>query len=322
MMARWVKGVSACGDEYIWANDGMTQPVKNQDREFGLMWGWPLHGRDAVQVEEGFINTSAKNRSDLRQKCLTSFEEAGGTRKNMFFFEGNVLKHFEKSGRIRYYRFPLNSIHANQSDFLEFDDNVDKRVEQITSDLNLKVHDWKTKGDHIMIFLNRGVGGWSHMGIDVYTWLKETVLELRKYTDRPIKVKDHPGRHAMNETHKNEVLRFLQYSVKDVEYYHSVTKVLGDYSNAYLKTAWASVILTSTAGAVSMMKGVPTFVTHDAAYIKPWSAGELKDIENPNLNVDRDEFLRYYANSHWSLEEVEQGDLWRKLREQRGFGND
>ena len=101
MMARWVKGVSACGDEYIWANDGMTQPVKNQDREFGLMWGWPLHGRDAVQVEEGYINTSAKNRSDLRQKCLTSFEEAGGTRKNMFFFEGNVLKHFEKYKHIK-----------------------------------------------------------------------------------------------------------------------------------------------------------------------------------------------------------------------------
>lgn len=299
LMSDWMQGVAACGDKHVITRgneDGYLDP----DKDFAMIWGWPTAGNVA------------------RERAFNSFLQRGGKQENMFFFEGNVLKQMESD--MNFYRFPMYSIHPHESFFVSSPD-LDSKVKYIQENTNVKIHDWKTDGKHILIYLNRGGGGWSHQGIDVYKWLVDTCVEIRKYTDRPIKVKDHPGRNP-NKNSIDSTLNWLSLNISDFVYYHKETNNLADWSAQQIKNAWAAVVLTSTAGAVTMMQGIPTFATHEAAYIKPWSAGELKDIENPNLEVDREEFLRYYAGSHWSMEEVMRGDLWRELRNIRGYGND
>jgi len=299
LMSDWMQGVSACGDKHIITRGNEDGPL-DPDKDFAMIWGWPTGENIA------------------RQRAFNSFLERGGKQENMFFFEGNVLKQLESE--MNFYRFPLYSIHADQSSFISSTD-IDAKLNYIYDNTNIKLKDWKTDGDHILVYLNRGGGGWSHQGVDVYKWLKDTCIEIRKHSDRPIKVKDHPGR-QVDKSSRDDILNWLHLSIKDFNYYHRETKKLGDWTEQQIKNAWAAVVLTSTAGAVTLTKGIPTFATHDAAYIKPWSAGELKDIENPNLEVDREEFMRYYASSHWSMEEIGTGDMWKVLREQRGFGND
>ena len=77
--------------------------------------------------------------------------------------------------------------------------------------------------------------------------------------------------------------------------------------------AWASISYTTTASAVSLAKGIPTFTTTNVSYLNDFSSGELKDIENPKL-VDRTDLLNKYANSHWSLQEVRDGIFCDKIK--------
>ena len=300
LMSGWMKGVAISGDRHIITRgneDGDLDPEK----DFAMIWGAP--------------NSSNPHRTI----AFNSFLKRGGNQNNIFYFDSNVLKQLERD--MAFYRFPSYSIHSHESKFIFDSENIDKKLNYIYENTNIKLHDWKTDGKNIIIYMNRGDGGWSHQGVDVYKWLKDTCIEIRKYSDRPIKVKDHPGR-TPNKRKLDEVLNWLYLNIKDFFYHHRETKKLGDWSDHQIKNAHAAVILTSTAGGVPLTKGIPVFVTHDNAYIKPWSAGELKNIETPNLDVDREEFMRYYASSHWSMEEIERGDLWKVLREQRGFGND
>jgi len=83
-----------------------------------------------------------------------------------------------------------------------------------------------------------------------------------------------------------------------------------------LKNAWACVTYTSTAGAVALMEGVPVFITHPACFYRLYGSGGLAQIENPTI-PNRNTFMTYYANSHWNLQEVEDGHYWEKFKQYR-----
>ena len=73
-------------------------------------------------------------------------------------------------------------------------DEDTSRNDKIMKDLNLTIKPWRKEGKHICLFLNRGIGGFSTFGKPSYEWAKETVEEIRKYSDRPILIRSH--RHA------------------------------------------------------------------------------------------------------------------------------
>ena len=83
-----------------------------------------------------------------------------------------------------------------------------------------------------------------------------------------------------------------------------------------LKDAWATVVFTTTSGAVSLLKGIPTFTLHPACFFHKFGSGNLSNIENPKL-PNRDDFLNHYANAHWSQKEMEDGTMFEKFMRQR-----
>tara|TARA_Y100001937_G_scaffold55525_1_gene76497 strand:+ start:521 stop:1432 length:912 start_codon:yes stop_codon:yes gene_type:complete len=223
---------------------------------------------------------------------------------NIFFVDSNVLKAYEKD--VRYFRFPMSSIHPHEANYLIDGDTT--RNNQIIKHMNIDIKPWRTDGKHICLFLNRGIGGFSTFGKPCYEWAKETIEEIRKYSDRPILIRSH--RHAgenqqLKEDRKN--LDFILSNYKDITHTRlGETSIYDD-----LKNAWACVVYTSTSGAVAMLEGIPMFSTHEACFSHKWSAGNLSDIEKPALK-DRTNYITHYANAHWNLEEVRQGILWRK----------
>ena len=224
--------------------------------------------------------------------------------EKIFFVDSNVLKAYEKD--VRYFRFPYKSVHPNKADYM-LDEDV-SRNDKIIKDLNLKIKPWRKDGKHICLFLNRGIGGFSTFGKPCYEWAKETVEEIRKFSDRPILIRSHK--------HAGETAELK----KDKENLHDILKkhmnikltALGETDiHEDLKDAWACVVHTSTSGAVAMLNGIPMISTHEACFSHKWTAGKLSDIENPMLK-DRTYYITHFANAHWNLEEVRQGILWRK----------
>jgi hypothetical protein len=237
------------------------------------------------------------------------------TDKQIFFVDSNVLGYFERNKVVDnvYRRYPFRSIHPHEADFLPVDEQSFKRTDQVKKDLGLTIKDWRKKGDHILICLNRGIGGFSTFGKPCYEWAREVIQRLRLYTDRKIIIRSH--RAQINSTKLREDQKNLHWILNNVKNVKHTTIDTSDI-NDDLKNAWACVVYTSTAGAVALMKGIPVFTYHPACFFRLYSSGDLAQIEEPKF-PDRDMFLTYYVNSHWSLEEIKNGDYWEKFKNYR-----
>ena len=239
----------------------------------------------------------------LRQKVFDM-----KTNKQIFFFDSNVLKYYEKM--TRYFRLPYRHIYPQHAEYMMCDPLTFDRKPKVMKEMGLELKPMRKDGNHILLCLNRGFGGFSSFGKGCYEWARETVEELRKHTQRPIVIRSH--NHAketpeLQEDKKN--LDLILKNHKDIT--HTAlgkTDLLDD-----MKNAWAVVCYTSTSGAVALMEGIPMFATHEGCFAGPWGSGKLEDIENPK-EVNRLEFLHEYINSHWTLQEIEDGTFWGKFK--------
>lgn len=236
------------------------------------------------------------------------------TDKNIFFVDSNVLGHYERKNKAKKYRrIPFKSIHPHEADFLPVDEDSFKRTGRVVDDLGIKVKPWRKSGNHILLSLNRGIGGFSSFGMPCYKWAREVVQRIRIHTDRPIRIRSHRHVKVTNALVKDrENLDWIMNNVDNVQLSSLETNDL----EQDLKNAWATVVYTTTSGAVSLMEGVPVFTMHPACFYRLYGSGGLGQIEEPRL-PDRDQFLTYYANAHWNLDEIKNGVLWEKFMRYR-----
>ena len=230
------------------------------------------------------------------------------TDKQIFFIDSNVLKYYEKD--TRYFRLPYRSIHPHEADYFRANESTFNRVDKVKQEMNLEMKPIRKNGDHIVISLNRGFGGFSTFGKPCYEWAKEVISNLRFYTDRKIIIRSH--NHAKDTPELAEDKKNLEHILKT---FKNVTHTAFGQTDLKddLKNAWACIVYTSTSGAVALMEGVPVFTTHPACFYRLFNAGSLSDIENPIL-VNRDMFLTQYVNAHWSLDDMSSGLFWDKFK--------
>lgn len=245
----------------------------------------------------------------LRQQIVDKKKD-----KNIFFVDSNVLGYYERKNNARKYRrIPFKSIHPHEADFLPVDEDSFKKTEQVKKDLGLEYKPWRKNGKHILLSLNRGIGGFSSFNTPCYKWAREIVQRIRLHTDRHIRIRSH--RHVKITPALIEDRQHLDWIMKNVK--NVSVSALGDTDIMDdLKDAWATVVFTTTSGAVSIMEGIPTFTCHPACFFRMYSSGDIGMIENPKL-PDRDQFLTYYANAHWNLDEIKSGKLWDKFKRYR-----
>jgi hypothetical protein len=167
--------------------------------------------------------------------------------------------------------------------------------------------DWDQQGDHIVVYLNRQFGGQGNQGLDQYEWAKETVLTLSKYTDRPIFVKHHPEGGPIVE---GGISRF--YDIFEKLNQELKNKILTSTSFKPIKIPpkpWAVVSFNSSAPYNDFLHGSPMFVTGPDCCARDFSSGSLKDIENPNYNVDKKGFVEYCSKLHWTKDQLMNGQF-------------
>jgi hypothetical protein len=139
-------------------------------------------------------------------------------------------------------------------------------------------------------------------GLNVNQWLEKTVDEIKKYSNRPIIVRGHPGDKTAGSYLKTKPGR---YTVSTNEH------ILQDFTNA-----WAVITYNSTPGVAASIEGIPAFITDpipQTSQAYPVGNYDLGNIENPELK-DRQQWVERLAMCHWKFEELSNGNAWKHMR--------
>lgn len=175
-------------------------------------------------------------------------------------------------GRGRYYRCARNSVQFDG----RWGDDDPSRFRKF----NIPIVGWRKSGSHILVCPN------SETFLSLYgfargQWVAETVAELKRNSDRPIRVRW--------KTEAN-------------------TRSLRDA----LKDCWAVVTFVSNAAVEAILAGVPAICTAPCAGLTMGGA-DIEKIESPPMPTGREAWAARLANNQWSLDEMRRGDLWRVI---------
>lgn len=250
-----------------------------------------------VAVIQGWIsNETARPHLALRNAVI---QQQLARRKHVVAVDSNLFLYANPANPLHYLRYSFNGVFANTGIYC--DTNPDPvRWKKISSDLNISLRDYRTRGDHILLSLQRN-GGWSMGQFDVVEWANQTIAQLRQHTDRPIVIRTHPGdKHARNYisrvTGKNVTLS-------------NKTNLVGDLQNC-----WAAINHNSSPAVAAAIEGYPIFVTDPVkSQCREIANTDLAQIENP-LMPDRQKWVERLAMSHWKFDELRSGLAWQHMR--------
>lgn len=176
--------------------------------------------------------------------------------------------------------------------------------------LRMQLKPWHT-GDYVLICGQHGKSQqWEQMPpMDEY--YKQTVLEVRKYTDRPIYIRSHP-RFKEGIFFKADKEFFADLNVTwNVP--QIVKNTYDDFDiDHVLAHAHCVISHSSNAGLLGIMAGTPAIVS-EASLAYPMGTSKISDIELLPT-PDRSEWLIDLSHKEWLAEELP--TAWKSLRSQ------
>ena len=287
ILTNFIKGVNLMGDQGEVAQD-------NQLRDCD------------VAVLQGYVHDSSPEAPHLKlRKLVIDTQRQKG--KKTIIVDSNLFLYVNKSNPGNYLRYSFGGIFPSTANYCW--DNIDPtRWNKISKDLGLRIKPWRTTGNHILICLQRN-GGWSMKGQDVWQWLSSTIEKIRRYSDRPIIVRGHPG-----DAKTKRVIKFGRYPNMNFNDVH-----FSDVDNRSLvqdlNRAWATVVYNSSPSVASTIEGIPVFVED----VVDCQAGEVANadlslIETPDI-FDREQWIQKISMCHWNFEELKSGECWKHMRE-------
>lgn len=279
-------GVKVSGDFSIDSNDYQYRPT-----DVGVIQGW--------------LGQGSPNTPHLKLRN-TVIQEQIKRNKYVVAVDSNLFLYANTTNPLHYLRYSFNGVFPNTGIYC--DTEVDpSRWRKISKNLNISLKDWRTNGNHILVLLQRN-GGWSMGSVDIQDWAAKTIAEIRRYSDRPIVVRTHPGdkgsREIVRPGHKQCRIPFG----RDV--------TLSTNANLVddLKNCWAAVNYNSSPVVGAAIEGVPIFVMDPAkSQSKDVANTDLSRIENPVL-VDRQPWVERLSMFHWNFNELKSGECWGHMR--------
>jgi hypothetical protein len=249
-----------------------------------------------VALIQGFVHNNGKQMPhlNLRKSAIDRQYKNG---KRSLVVDSNLFLYVNKTNPLHYLRYSFDGVFPTTGFY--FDKDIDpSRWQKISRDLNLNLKPWRTSGNHILLCLQRN-GGWSMRGLDVIQWMNLTIANIRKYSNRPIVVRAHPGdkkiKSILKINHKNVLLSTKENLVDD------------------LRGAWATVVYNSSPSVASIIEGVPAFLTdtipqHSQSF--DVANTDISNIENPVM-PDKQPWVERLAMCHWNFDELKSGEAWQ-----------
>jgi len=136
-------------------------------------------------------------------------------------------------------------------------------------------------------------------------WIKQQIIEIRKYTTRPILVRPHP-RNPINFSEKNFENIKIRMPKRDHRTYDDT-----DF-RATLERTWAVVNHSSNPAMEAVIRGIPVFVSKSSLCHDVGNT-ELRDINTPAM-PNRIEWANRLSYTEWFQNEIEQGLPWLRIK--------
>lgn len=259
-----------------------------------------------VAMMVGWVHENSKNTQHLAfRKSIIDKQRADG--KRVLLADSNLFLYKNTANPGHYLRYSFDGVFPNTGEYCDRD--VDPlRWVKLSHDLNVPLKPYRDTGNHILLCLQRN-GGWSMGAYDVVDWTAKTIRELRKYTEREIVIRAHPGdKGSKDYLSPNNLMKKIGL-LKGVRLSKPNTSLIDD-----LKNCWAVVNHNSSPAVGAAIEGYPIFVTDpERSQCREIANLNLADIENPNL-PDRQQWAERLAMFHWNFEEITNGTAWRHMR--------
>lgn len=274
LMDNFAQGVRQCGDEVIACHD---RNLPTQDFDAGFVLGY--------------------TKEDNFRKRIIDHTRA---RKAVPIFVDSNILHYARPEH-EWHRYSLNTVYPDSGTYF-FDQLDTSKWARYSAWHNASLKPWRTSGNHILVLCQRPNG--FNMFTDQETWLDQTLVKIRKHSQRPIMIRMHPG----------DGTRVQQIQKIQHKYGNSVTISNHENIRDALIDCWCTVGLNSTPNVVAAIEGVPGYIEDP---VHSWAADvaftDLAQIENPPL-PDRNSWIDKIANIHWSNQEVKSGALWTAIK--------
>jgi hypothetical protein len=259
-----------------------------------------------VGVIQGWINIGSKTgrHLDLRNAVIN---EQIKNKKYAVVADSNLFLYSNTANPLHYLRYSFNGVFPNTGIYC--DTSIDpSRWKKISTDLNISLKDYKANGNHILLCLQRN-GGWSMKDYDVQEWALATINEIRKYSDRPIIIRGHPGDKAAKEYLDPRSTKCRLKNLHNVSFSDFNRSLLQD-----LKNAWAVVNHNSSPVVGAAIEGYPIFVTDPIrSQCREIANTDLSKIETPNT-PNRQSWVERLSMFHWKFDELKSGECWEHMR--------
>ncbi|MBG11234.1 MAG: hypothetical protein CMD92_08765 [Gammaproteobacteria bacterium] len=255
-----------------------------------------------VAVLQGFVHPQSKHvpHLNLRRNVLDGQASIG---KRTIIADSNLFLAYDPGNTKTYLRYSYDGIFPNTGEYCD-SKIYPQRWANLRDDLNLSIKPYKKYGDYILVTCQRDMG-WSMDGLAVINWLHVLLQDLRRFTDRKVLVRFHPGDKKLPK-HVQQ-LRAIGHKV---EISSPTSTLLKDLHDAY-----AVISYNSSPAVVAAIEGVPIFVLDPLRSQSAEVANRnLKEIENPSYDFDRETWLRRLAMMHWRLDELRSGECWQHMR--------
>jgi hypothetical protein len=249
-----------------------------------------------VALIQGFVHEHGKSAPHLQLR-RNAIELQKKNQRRSLIVDSSLFLYSNKLNPLHYLRYSFDGVFPTTGFY--FDRDIDSaRWQQISNDLGISLQPWRIQGNHILICLQRN-GGWSMGGLDVIQWMNSTILEIRKYSKRPIIVRAHPG--------DKKIGGYLKINHKLVSL--SINSDLRDD----LQNAWATIVYNSSPSVASIIEGIPAFLTdpypqHSQSFAV--ANTDISKIEDPVM-VDRQAWVEKLCMCHWKFDELRSGAAWQ-----------
>jgi len=278
ILRRFIQGVNATGDRGILHKESSIIPC-----DVAVLQGWTHeHGKNSPHLK-------------FRQQVISD-----PNKKRLVIVDSNLFNYRQSKQNKNYLRYSFDGVFPTTGFYFDTDPDVE-RWQQISQDHNIVLQPWRDEGQHILICTQRQ-GGWSMKGLSVVDWVNQTVKEIKKYSDRPIVVRFHPG--------DSQAVKYRTELEKKYKISNNV-RLTDDFAGA-----WATITYNSSPGVASAIEGIPVFVTDpvpQTSQAYPVANTDISQIETPKT-FERQDWLNRLCMSHWSFDELSKGTAWAHIR--------
>jgi len=287
ILTRFSKGVAASGDIAI--NHSGRNLI---DADVAMSIGWVHEGSKQsphLLFRKQIIDTQLK----LKKRVLLA--------------DSNLFLYNNSANPGHYLRYSFDGIFPNTGTYCDTDIDPNRWI-KLSKNLNLTLKDYRKNGNHILLCLQRN-GGWSMGGYDVVEWTASTIKEIKKYTDRDIVIRAHPGDKGSSDYLSPKNLMKKLGILKGIRLSKPGTTLVDD-----LRNCWAVVNYNSSPTVGAAIEGYPIFVTDPIrSQCAEIANKSLAEIEKPAL-FERQQWINRLAMFHWNFNEIENGECWAHMR--------